>query len=194
MKIGFFGGSFNPPTNAHINLAKEVLNICKLDKIVFMPMGDCYKKPGLAKAVDRIKMLEIAFLNCKCENFEISDLEVKQERSLNAIDAFRLIEKEFPNDDRYFIMGADNFIKIANWEESKNLIEEYKYIVLERGDINLKKYIDTQKFKDVKIIKNNKYKEYSSTEFRKLIKERIIKNQDIIIKEILEFIIKKGIY
>lgn len=38
MKIGFFGGSFNPPTKAHINLAKKALNICKLDKVIFVPM------------------------------------------------------------------------------------------------------------------------------------------------------------
>ena len=60
MRIGFFGGSFNPPTNAHINLAKEVIKVCNLDKVIFVPMGNYYPKEGLAKAEDRLKMLEIA--------------------------------------------------------------------------------------------------------------------------------------
>lgn len=48
MKIGFFGGSFNPPTNAHIYLAKEAINQCNLDKVIFIPMNDYYKKKNLA--------------------------------------------------------------------------------------------------------------------------------------------------
>ena len=40
MKIGFFGGCFNPPTNAHIALAKEAIIQSKLDKVIFVPMGD----------------------------------------------------------------------------------------------------------------------------------------------------------
>ena len=48
MKIGFFGGSFNPPTVAHIYLAKEAVSQCKLDKVVFVPMNDYYKKDYLA--------------------------------------------------------------------------------------------------------------------------------------------------
>ena len=40
MKIGFFGGCFNPPTNAHVNLAKKVLDECNLNRVVFVPVGD----------------------------------------------------------------------------------------------------------------------------------------------------------
>lgn len=49
MKIGFFGGCFNPPTIAHINLAKKVLEKCNLDKLIFVPIGDFYSKKDLAK-------------------------------------------------------------------------------------------------------------------------------------------------
>lgn len=38
MRLGFFGGSFNPPTNAHIDLAKKALKECKLDKVIFVPI------------------------------------------------------------------------------------------------------------------------------------------------------------
>lgn len=60
MKIGFFGGCFNPPTNAHVNLAKEVLYKCKLDKVVFVPVGDFYSKKELAPERHRYNMLKIA--------------------------------------------------------------------------------------------------------------------------------------
>ena len=43
-KIGFFGGSFNPVTYAHINLAKQIISECNLDKLFFIPIGDFYEK------------------------------------------------------------------------------------------------------------------------------------------------------
>ena len=74
MKIGFFGGCFNPPTIAHIELAKKALAECNLDKVIFVPIGDFYKKKELAPARDRYNMLKIA-----CEDIdriEVSDIEL----------------------------------------------------------------------------------------------------------------------
>lgn len=193
MKIGFFGGSFNPPTNAHIELAKIALQKCKLDRLIFMPMGDFYKKENLAKAEDRYNMLKIACRNIK--NIEVSDLEIKINKNLHAIDAFRLIEKEYPNDEKWFIMGADNFIKLLNWKESESL-SKYNYIVFERLDINLKEYIEKNNNlinTKIKIIENTSYKDKSATEFRNLLKHNII-NQSIISDEVLEYIETNNIY
>lgn len=193
MKIGFFGGSFNPPTNAHITLAKLALEKCELDKIIFVPMGDNYEKEGLAKAKDRYDMLKIV---CKSEkNFEVSDLEIKINKKLNTIDAFRLIEKVYPNEEKYFLMGADNFVKLLEWKESESLIN-YSYIVFEREKINLREYIkntDILKNTKVEVIENKDYKNKSATEFRNLFKENKI-NHDIIPEEVLEFIKRNNIY
>ena len=60
MKIGFFGGCFNPPTNAHINLAKRALKECNLDKVIFVPIGNFYKKNELISGEHRYNMLKIA--------------------------------------------------------------------------------------------------------------------------------------
>ncbi len=193
MKIGLFGGSFNPPTNAHMALAKTALEKCKLDRIVFVPMGDCYEKQGLAKAKYRYEMLEIA---CKVEeHFEVSDLEIKVNKKLDTIDAFRLIEKTYPNEEKYFLMGADNFIKLLNWKDI-DALSKYNYIVFERENIDLKEYIensDILKHTKIEIIENKDYKNKSATEFRNLFKENKI-NHDIIPEEVLEYIKTNNIY
>ena len=76
MKIGFFGGCFNPPTIAHINLVKLAKEKCKLDKVIFVPVGDFYYKKELAKAKDRYNMLKIL---CKNEDsLEVSDIELRE--------------------------------------------------------------------------------------------------------------------
>lgn len=194
MKIGFFGGSFNPPTNAHINLAKKVLDVCNLDKIIFVPMGNYYQKANLAKAEDRFKMLQIACKASKIKKLEVSDLEIKAEKKLDAIDAFRMISKTFIEDNKFFIMGADNFIKLDSWRESKELTTNYNYIVIERRDIDLKKYIKKYNMKNVQVVENDEYKACSATEFRNLLNKRTKENQDIVAKEVLEFIIENDIY
>lgn len=193
MKIGFFGGSFNPPTKAHINLAIEALDKCKLDKLVFVPMGDTYKKAGLAKAEDRLKMLEIVCENANDKKLEVSDIELKLTKRIHAIDAFKLIKKSYPNDEAFFIMGADNFTNILNWKQSEELIENYKYIIFERKEIDLGKYIEAheeiKKHKEnIKIIQNKEHKNTSSSEFRGS------KDKEIISKEVLEYIKENKIY
>lgn len=48
-KYGFFGGSFNPVTKAHIELAEEIANKYGLDKVIFVPVGDKYNKTRTSK-------------------------------------------------------------------------------------------------------------------------------------------------
>lgn len=190
MKIGFFGGSFNPPTNAHINLAKKAIEEVKLDKVIFVPMGDYYEKQGLEKAYHRLKMLEIACSNLEINNLEVSDLEIKINKKLYAIDAFRLIEENYPNDKRYFIMGADNFARLGVWKNSEDLINKYNYIVFEREDIDLKGYIEENKQfeKNVRIIKNSTHKTTSSSKARENL------NEEMLSKEVIEYIKENFLY
>lgn len=189
MKIGFFGGSFNPPTNAHIALAKKALEECYLDKVIFVPMSDFYEKENLAKVKDRLEMLKIACFQEK--KLEVSDIETNINKKLTAIEAFRIIEKKYLSSDNYFLMGADNFINILKWKESKELIEKYKYIVFERENIDLIKYIKenfSKKKINVIIIKNDNYKEVSASKFRNLFDE------DILPQKVLQYIKENEIY
>lgn len=195
MKIGFFGGCFNPPTNAHINLAIKALKECKLDKVIFVPIGDFYNKKDLALGIHRYNMLKIA---CRgLANIEVSDLEINIKESLCATDAFRLIEQNYPKTDIYFIMGADNFIDIANWKNSDELIKKYKYIVLDRENIEIEKYAN----KNLKmnkdnffIIRNEGYRSCSSSEFRKNFKEEKKYDKEIIADEVLDYIIENNLF
>ena len=195
MRIGFFGGSFNPPTNGHMNLARKAIKMCNLDKLIFVPMGDFYEKKDLAKAKDRLSMLKLAILSDSESNLEVSDLEIKEARKMSAIEAFRLIEENYPTEEKFFIMGADNFINILNWKESEELLNKYKYIVFERKDIDIKKFIeeDLKKYKtQITIVKNIEHKNTSSSKFREENKKNNM--QDIVPKEVFDYIIKNDIY
>ena len=197
MRLGFFGGSFNPPTNAHISLAKKALKTCNLDKVIFVPMGDSYKKKDLVPARHRYNMLKII---CEeQEDLEVSDLEINIDKEMYAIDAFKIIENKYKLDDIYFIMGDDNFVNITKWKESEILTKNYKYIVLDRESIDVDKYInDNENLKahinQITIIKNEEYKMHSSTEFRNILKNNKTDDKNKLPCEVLEYIAINNLY
>lgn len=128
-RIGFFGGCFNPVTNAHLQLIEKVIKQENLDKVYFVPMGDLYEKKELIPLTHRIKMLELAFENQdKMEILNISNTNQKT----SAIDTFQMIDEKFPEAERFFIMGSDNFEKMKTWKNSEELMKKYQYIVLDR--------------------------------------------------------------
>lgn len=135
-RYGFFGGCFNPPTIAHIELIEQTIKDNNLDMVYFVPMGDLYKKENLISAFHRVNMLKIAIK----EKMEILNISIDSKKDLKAIDTFRIIEKQFNQSDNYFIMGPDNFKNIKFWKDSEELLKNYKYIVLNReNDISSSK-------------------------------------------------------
>lgn len=128
-RIGFFGGCFNPVTNAHIELIAEVIKNENLSKVYFVPMGDLYEKKDLISLEHRIKMLELAFVTY--EKMEILNIS-NQDKKMCAIDTFQIIDQKFPEVERFFIMGSDNYEKITKWKNSEDLMKNYEYIILDR--------------------------------------------------------------
>ena len=179
-KIGFFGGCFNPPNNLHIEIANNLIKEGKLDRVIFVPVNDYYKKEGLIEAKHRLNMLKIAVKNY--DNMDVDDIEIKENKPLYAVDAFRIIQesrfinKENNNKDEmneiYYIMGSDNFKKMPTWKDYDKIKDKYSYIVIDRKqesipstrirkmildkDEEVKKYLDNDVYKY--IIKNNLYR------------------------------------
>ena len=169
-KIGFFGGCFNPPTIVHIEIANNLIKNKKLDKVIFIPVNDYYIKDDLTLATHRLKMLELAIKDYK--NIEVDNIEIKENKKLYAADAIKIIENsKYNKDEKFFIMGSDNFNKMPTWKNYDEIKDKYKYIVIERNS---------------EII--------SATEIRKMFKEKNNKVKEYLTKEVYEYIIKNKIY
>ena len=184
-KIGFFGGSFNPPTLAHFEIVKSALKEFNLDKVVVIPMGDKYQKTGLIPFEHRYNMLIKMFENEL--DVEISRMQANQEKISYAIDCFKKIDEKYKIDERFFIMGLDNFAKIETWKDGKSLIENRKFIVFERNDYDIEnKFSD-----DIKFIKVNN--DTSSS----LVRQKIKTNGDLenlTLPEVARYISQEGLY
>ena len=200
-RMGFFGGSFNPPTYAHINIAKASIEKLGLDKFFFVPVGNLYNKPDLIDEVYRYDMLKIA---CKNENnIFVEDIELKKSRNLSAIEVFEMIENKYKKDNDiaiFFVMGADNFIKLPNWKNAKELITKYQYIIFERNNSNLRSQIEENELLNKNkfnfhILKLEDYSQISSGNIITLIKNNDYeKCREFTKPEIIEYIKMNKLY
>ena len=192
MKLGIFGGSFNPPHNMHTDIANYMINQQYVDKVVFVPTGSKYAyKNNLIEEEHRLNMLEI--LSKKNENILVSDYELKSE-VVYTIDTLRYFKELYPNDEIYFICGLDNFSYIDKWKNGEEILSNYKIIVINRDgndlDELLVKYND---YKDNIIVSNMEMKDISSTYIRDNIKE-IDKVKEFIDEDVLRYIYERELY
>lgn len=187
MKIGFFGGCFNPPSYIHINLANNLIEEYKLDKIVFVPVGDYYEKEDLISSEHRCNMLNLA--TAKYFKLEVDTIAANFNKKLYAVDTFKLIKEKYKNCDMFFIMGSDNFRKMPSWKEYEYLINNCNIIVIERERKQIRK---TNK-KNIYAFIPERLTIIDSTTIRRMIKnnENVLELLD---KDVLEYIKKNNLY
>lgn len=121
MKIGIFGGTFNPVHKAHIYLAKKFRDALALDKLLLIPTFIPPHKPAedLADAAHRLAMCEIAVR--EHEGLEVSDFEIRGEgRSYTCLTLSHLHEK-YTGADFFLLMGADMFLTVQDWKNPAEL-------------------------------------------------------------------------
>ena len=172
--IAVCGGSFNPPTKAHIEIIKKVKSFNYIEKVIILPVGDFYKKNELIPVKYRINMLNTIFKDM--DNFIVSDLEAKFNKQLKTLESLRLIKGQYPQNDIAFIMGADNLIDIKTWYKYEKILSEFNFIVFDRDDLNALDIINNDevlsKYRHKFFIERlNIENGISSTKVRNLIKE-----------------------
>lgn len=86
MRVGIFGGAFNPPHKMHKEIAIELLQKDYLDKIIYVPTGNNYNKPGLLDGKDRLNMLNLLIegYNKECENNLEKNVILKKESKIKS--------------------------------------------------------------------------------------------------------------
>lgn len=193
MKIGIFGGSFNPPHNMHKNIAKELIEKGYLDKVIFVPTGMKYEyKNNLLNDKIRVKMLSLMIKDEK--NMKISKYELKN-KTVYTYETLNYFKKKYKDDEIYFICGTDNLTYMDTWAKGIDILENYKILVIKRDtdDINeiikrLKKYQKNIIITD--IIPNN----ISSTKIRNMIKDENKNINNYLDLSVLNYIKRKKIY
>lgn len=131
MKIGVFGGTFNPVHNGHLSLASQLVEQKALDKVLFVVSArPPHKDEPAVTPQQRFEMVCLALAEFPA--FEACDLELKRGGKSYTIDTMAEIRALYPKDSVYFITGADMFIDIPNWRAPELLFQREKFIVADR--------------------------------------------------------------
>lgn len=191
MKIGIFGGSFNPPHKFHETIAHHLVNDKYLDKVIFVPTGSKYEyKHDLLPDEIRLKMINLMIKDTpylESDNFEQKNRQVYTYQTLSHF------KKKYPNDEIYFICGSDNLAYIDEWKNGLKLLQKYKFLVLKRRTDDIKKLLNKYKeYQDNIIVVNLEENDLSSTYIRDNITEEDVKH--CLNEDVYSFIIENNLY
>lgn len=121
MRLGIFGGSFNPVHYGHLLLAETCREQAQLDEVWFVPNAISPLKQDQPPAADRhrVEMLKLAIGGH--EAFRLCTLEIDRGGISYTVDTLDQIAKEQPEADLYFLMGADSLVDFSKWREPQRI-------------------------------------------------------------------------
>lgn len=134
-----FGGAFNPPTQAHQAIYHTLQENYQPQRFVFLPVGDVYHKADLAPCHHRLAMLKLLFE--KEKNVDVMSLECELDEFKGTFHSLNTIAKKY-QEDIVYVIGADHLEGLKHWLNANQLIEKYRFIVLNRGRKPLKAWFD----------------------------------------------------
>ena len=132
MKLGLFGGSFDPIHFGHIRPVQEARNKLELDRVVFLPTAIPPHKPGrqFAPPHARYAMVELALLDER--DFSVSPLELTPERPAYSVDSLHHFQRRYPDAELYLILGGDGFAELHTWRRWREIVRVAEIAVLTR--------------------------------------------------------------
>ena len=187
MKIGVFVGSFNPVHKGHIKIVEYLLEKY-LDKVIVIATGNYWNKTNLVDIKHRINMLK----NYQNDKIIIDEINNDKQYTYEILEN---LKKQYPKDELYLILGADNIINFDKWYKYKYLLEE-NLIIINRDNINIKEYLEKFNKKDKFIITETLPNiMLSSTQIRKEITEKNYNSLNGKIDDkIIDYILKNNLY
>lgn len=131
LRLAIFGGTFDPIHTAHVTVAREAADRFALDRVLFIPAAHPPHKAGAATSYeDRFRMVELA---CAADpRFEASRLEQGGEKSYSFHTIRRVREQLGPQDELFFLIGADAFAEVDTWYRSAEVLEMVDFLVVTR--------------------------------------------------------------
>ncbi|OGW80954.1 MAG: nicotinate (nicotinamide) nucleotide adenylyltransferase [Omnitrophica bacterium RIFCSPHIGHO2_02_FULL_51_18] len=139
MRIGIFGGSFNPVHEGHLALAKAAMSELNLNRVIFVPS---YKTPlkakeGLRPAPLRVRLLKRAIR--RQPFFSVSLCEILRQGESFTVDTLRYFKKKFGRQTvLYFLTGADNLNTLPRWKSVKEIFRLCRFVVMTRPGYKLR--------------------------------------------------------
>jgi nicotinate-nucleotide adenylyltransferase len=136
VRVGIYGGVFNPPHHGHLIAAQEAHWQLGLDVVLWVPVGDAPHRaiendPG---AEARFEMVELAV--SADERFRVARIELEREGPSYTVDTLKALREREPEDELFLILGGDQALALPTWHEPEQVLELATLAVFERGSSN----------------------------------------------------------
>jgi nicotinate-nucleotide adenylyltransferase len=135
LRLGLYGGTFDPIHHGHLILARQALEDLSLDRVIFIPAAESPFKTdhSSASAADRIAMVRLAVLDEPA--FVVDPLEIDREAPSYTIDTARAYQAQHPADTLFFLVGEDHVEALSKWNEFEELDRLVRFAILSRSDV-----------------------------------------------------------
>ena len=132
MKIGIFGGSFDPIHSGHAIIANYASQWMGLDEVWLMvsPQNPFKQNSDLSPEESRCEMAELVAGDCR--NVKVSRFELTLPRPSYSYRTLSLLKKEHPEDEFTLIIGSDNWQEFGRWRDNEKIIEEFDILIYPR--------------------------------------------------------------
>lgn len=164
MKIGLFGGTFNPPHLGHVHVVTQLAK--RFDEVWVVVASDPNKteKPYVPPQ-HRLKMADLAFLGLHgIKNVNVLDIELQRVGVSYTIDTVRQLQAEHPNAEFWWVIGSDLVADFPRWKQAEALAQTVPFLVVERPGFPLDS-MALKRFKTVDVLKDGGV-DASSTQLR----------------------------
>ena len=181
MKIGIMGGTFDPIHKGHLMLGEYAKELYKLDEIWFMPNGNPPHKLNSnieSQTNHRVEMVKLAIRDY--DNFKVQLYEVERTEVNYSYLTMQYFNEKYPNDEFYFIIGADSLFAFETWKHPELLVKTCKILAAYRDGKNTSEMEEqiqylNQKYGAEILLLNTPNVDISSSGIRRMIKD----NEDI---------------
>ena len=142
MRIGLFGGSFNPIHNAHIALATTICEEARLDEVWFMvsPHNPLKQADDLLGENERYEMVKQALDSLPSEQkgkLKASDYEFHLERPSFTWKTLEALKEDFPQHEFSLIIGGDNWVAFPRWAHNEEILANHHIYIYPREDSSI---------------------------------------------------------
>ena len=134
MRIGLYGGSFDPIHRGHLEPVREARRVLELDRVIYLPTAQPpHKKRRMAPAWARFTMVELALLDD--EDYRVSPFEMNDERPSYTVDTVTHFRRSLPEAELVLLIGADSWADFRKWKDWRRILETVDLAVMARpGD------------------------------------------------------------
>lgn len=126
MRVGIYGGTFDPPHLGHMRAAQAAMVLLGLDKLILIPAKTPPHKelkPDSASGEDRLAMTRLMADGMRDDRVAVSEIELEREGKSYTVDTLRQLRGERPNDTFFLLMGTDMFLTFQNWYQPECIVQ-----------------------------------------------------------------------